>query len=266
MAQSSKMELLVRLGYAARAIVYILFGWLALQAAGEAAGGTQGAFERLQEIPLGAALLWLCALGLVGYALFKFASAIGDVQHHGSDAKGVAKRIGDAGSGVAHTILAFAAYRFATGARQSASDGESGGQDAAGTVLSMPLGDLVVGLVGLGFIAAAIVQAKHAATGDFMQRVSPRAPSATEWLGRLGMAARAVVFAIIGWSLMRSAWFDSQSEVTGIGGALQSLRDDSTLYTFTAAGLLLFGVFSLVVARYQVIPDLGPDGFKPKFR
>ena len=75
-----------------------------------------------------------------------------------------------------------------------------------------------------------------------------------------------LVVAIIGWSLMQSAWFTSERQVKGLGEAILSLRDMGTLYTLVAIGLLLFGVFSLVVARYRIIPDLGPEGVKPSFR
>ena len=75
-----------------------------------------------------------------------------------------------------------------------------------------------------------------------------------------------MVFAIIGWSLVQSAWFSSQSQVKGLGEAVLSLRDMGTLYTLVAIGLLLFGLFSLVVARYRVIPDLDRDGLKPSLR
>ena len=42
--------------------------------------------------------------------------------------------------------------------------------------------------------------------------------------------------------------------------------DHGVLFTLVAIGLLLFGVFSLVMARYRTVPDLGPDGLKPSFR
>ena len=93
--KSEKFQLLVRLGYAARGLVYLTLGYLALTTANRARGGGEAAFEVLQDIPLGTALLWLMAAGLLAYAIFKFISAIGDVQHHGSDAKGLATRVGE---------------------------------------------------------------------------------------------------------------------------------------------------------------------------
>lgn len=260
--KSEKFGWMVRLGYAARGLVYILLGYIALSTAGDAAGGGEAVFDLLQEVPLGTALLWVMALGLLAYAAFKFLAAIADIENRGTDTVGAMKRIGDLGSGVAHTFLAYAAYQFAAGTQQSA----GGSQERAGTVLSYDLGGIVIGLIGLGFLIGAAMQARTAVTAHFMHRVSPRAPTGIELVGRLGHAARAVVFAIIGWSLMRSAWFSSESQVKGLGEAIMSLRGTGTLYTLVAIGLLLFGVFSLVVARYRIIPDIAANGFKPSLR
>jgi hypothetical protein len=110
------------------------------------------------------------------------------------------------------------------------------------------------------------MQAKSAVTAGFMSHVGPGAPAAVEPIGRLGHAARAVVFLIIGWSLVRSAWLDSEAEVKGLGDALMSLSGSGTLYTAVAVGLLLFGMFSLVVARWRIIPDVHSSDLRPSLR
>ena len=46
--------------------------------------------------------------------------------------------------------------------------------------------------------------------------------------------------------------------------AIVTLRDKGVLYTLVAIGLLLFGVFSLIMARYRVIPDFEKRDLKPK--
>jgi len=37
------------------------------------------------------------------------------------------------------------------------------------------------------------------------------------------------------------------------------MRDMGAVHTLVALGLLLFGIFSIIVARYRVIPDLDPS-------
>lgn len=262
--KSEKFRLLVRVGYAARGLVYMVLGYLALSSAREASAGPQASFDFLQDVPLGSAALYVTAVGLLAYAAYKFISAVGDVEHHGSDAKGIAQRIGYFASGSAHTVLAWTAFEFAHGDKRSANG--DGSEQAAGTLLAWDMGTAVLGLVGLGFVLAAGFQARSALTAHFMRSVGGGAPSSVCWIGRIGHAARAVVFAIIGWSLIRSAWFHSGAEVKGLGGALTSLREAGVLYTIVAIGLLLFGVFSLIVARFRIIPDLDREDLKPSFR
>jgi hypothetical protein len=259
--KSEKFSWLVRLGYAARGLTYFLLGYMALGTRIREGDSNTAVLDMLQDVPLGVPLLYLMAIGLAAYVVFKLASAIGDVQNRGTDTKGIAKRVGDGASAVAYSILAYSALQFAQGNKQSADSGES--QQTAGTVLDWGLGDLIIGAVGLGFIIGAFMQAKSAATGSFMKRVSPRAPDAIEPVGRAGFAARAVVFAIIGWSLMQAAWFDSGAQVKGLGDALLTLRESGALYTVVAIGLMLFGVFSLVVSRYRIIPDIDAHDLKP---
>ena len=262
--KSQKFITFVRLGYAARGLVYILLGYIALSTRGEAKGGGKAVFDWLQEVPLGTLVLWVIALGLIAYAVFKLISAFTDLQHHGSDKEGILKRAGDFASGCAYSFLAYVCFQFATGQESSASGG--GSQEMASTVLRVSLGGVVIGLIGVGFFVGAFMQAKGAVTGGFMHRLSGRAPTGIEAIGRAGYAARAVVFAIIGWSLIKSAWFSQSSEVKGLGEALLSLRDMGALYTIVAVGLVLFGLFSLIVSRYRIIPDIDKDELKPRFR
>lgn len=260
--KSQKFITLVRLGYAARGVTYMLLGYLALSTAGEAREGQNAVFDYLQDVPGGTALLWVVALGLLAYALFKLLSGIANLENHDSDPKGIAKRVGEMASGVVHIMLSYAAYKFATGETSSA-DQSGGSAQMAAPVLDFGLGPVVLGLVGLGLLIAAALQARNAVTGDFMKHISGAAPKGVEAVGRAGHAARAVVFAVIGWSVMKGAWFASEGQVKGLGEALISLRDNGPVYTLVAIGLLMFGAFSLVTARYRIIPDFDASQVKP---
>ena len=48
--------------------------------------------------------------------------------------------------------------------------------------------------------------------------------------------------------------------------AVASLADMGWAFTLVAAGLLLFGLFSLILARWRIIPDIDPSGRVPSFR
>lgn len=259
--KSQKFRWLVRLGFAARGLVYLLIGFLALSAK-PADNGPEGAFDLLQDAPLGVPVLYAAALGLLGYALYRLCSLIFDIENNGTGGKGIALRIAHGASGVAHLALAWTAFQFAQGNQQAAAGGATE-EAVAGSLLSFPFGSVALGVIGLGFVAAAVFQAKSALSAEFTSEIASEAPPIVKPLGRVGYAARAVVFLVIGWSLLRSAWFSTSDQVKSLGEAIGSLSASGALYTLTAAGLLLFGLFSLLLARYRIIPDLDRTAARP---
>lgn len=262
--KSEKFNWLVRIGYFSRAVLYFTLGLIALTSAARIAQGTDGIFQAIRGFPLGTVLLWVMVVGLFAYALFRLASLVFDIENNGSDTRGWVHRIGHGASGIAHLALAYAAFKFATTPAAPARDGA---QQAASTLLSYEFGGVVLGLIGIAFLGAAFSQAKKGITGSFMNRISAQAPDATRWLGAAGYLARAVVYVVIGWSLIRAGFLISTAEqVKTLGDAVASLADDGIVFTLTALGLMLFGLFSLVLARYRIIPEMDVDGRIPKFR
>lgn len=254
--KSEKVVWLARLGFAARGLVYVLFGYLALTARkSDVDDGAGDIFRVLHAIPGGALVLGAGAAGLVGYAVYRLSAAVFDIERKGNSAKGVMLRIGYFASALVHCAMAWTAAKIASGARNA---GEDQSAEMAASVLDVPFGEALLGIVGAGLAVAAVFQAKTAITAHFMRNVSSRAPAPTCWIGRAGHAARAVVMALIGWSLLRTAWFGRSSEVVSLGGAINDLREMETAFLLIAAGLLLFGVFSLITARYRIIPDPVP--------
>ena len=250
----ARVENFARAGYAARGIVYILLGYLTLTTAG---GGedTTSVLRQMQDMPLGSVLLVLVGIGLLGWGLYRLYGAAVDIQGKGSDAKGAATRIGHALSGLVHVVLCWVALRLAFGDGSAGSGGEGNKVDAASTAQQLPLGEVLIAIVGIGFAVAAIQQLGKAATGKFMHLIDPDAPGFTEWLGRAGYAARGIVFGAIAWQILEVAFGGGSASQAGIGGALDALREVQWLYLVVAFGLLLFGVFSLVMARYRRIRD-----------
>ncbi len=252
--KSEKVVWLARLGYATRGVVYVLLGCLALTASGrdEAQDGVTGSLEYLGSIPGGTAILYVSALGLLGYALYKFIAATYDLESLGNDIKGIGQRVGYLASGLIHAGLSWTALQLAYGAKSEAEDRT---HDLATSALTYDLGPVAIGVVGAALIVGAAFQAKQAFDASFMKHISSRAPDATCWIGRIGHATRGVVFLLMGWSLLRSAWFASSEEARSIGQVLLDLRDNRPAFTIAAAGIVMFGLFSLITARYRIIPD-----------
>lgn len=255
--KSEKIVWLARLGYAVRGLVYLLLGYLLLSATGkdEVSRGTTGALEYVQDIPGGTAILYVSAVGLIGYAVYKLIAGLFDTENLGTDVKGAGKRASYVVSAVVYGALSWTAIQLARGAQAS---GGNQNRELASTALTFDLGPVALGLAGLALLIGAGAQAKSAYDLGFMRHISSDAPPATCWIGRIGLGTRAVVFLLMGWSLLRSAWFASSEEVRSLGQALLDLREMGVGFSIIAAGIALFGVFSLITARYRIIPDPDP--------
>ena len=117
-------EALARAGYVARGAIYALIGVLAIHLADGVSApkpNQQGAMQQIAHQPFGHALLVLTAIGLGGYALWRFAQAfVGHTPEYGEHSK--LDRIGAVGSGIAYaafSILAISVLR-GTGGNSSA--------------------------------------------------------------------------------------------------------------------------------------------------
>ena len=260
------LTVLARLGFAARGVVYLLIGVFAMDAAlnGGRPSDNQGVMGTIAGAPFGKALLILCALGFAGYAFWRLTEAALDPEHRGQDMKGRFERAGYAVSGIIHTGLAVAAAKLAM--RKAAPAGGSPGDQAAQSwsawLLEQPAGPVLLALVAAGLLATASAQAvkAHKARFDELGGDVP-APLQVRWLGRIGYAARALVFAMIGWFLINVVLHRNPDEAGGLGAALRHLREQDhgpILLLIVAAGLALFGLFSLVEARYRRLRVVTP--------
>ncbi len=246
-----KLEMLTRLGFAARGVMYVLIGLIALQA-GRAEDGA-GALESLDG-STGKILLALMALGFVAYGAWRLADAVLDNEGHGSDGKGLAMRIGGAASGLIHLGLAWFAAGLALGDRSSGTGGDST-QSGAATALDLPGGWMLLLAAAAGLLLVGLYQLVNAAKGTFLRRLDPRASGQT-WVrvaGRAGYAARGIVFLIMAWFLGQAGLAGRAGEAGGMGEAVDSLPQNVELGV--AVGLLLFGLFSFVEARHRRLHD-----------
>jgi hypothetical protein len=253
------IERIARFGFAARGLVYILVGVLAAGAAAGLGGrttDTHGAMGAVGAQPFGTAFLLVLGLGLASYALWRFIQALFDLEDKGDGLKGLAVRASYAGSGLVHAGLAFTAASLAIGLRRHQSDPV---RTWAGRLLAAPYGQWVVGAAGLAVIGVAGYQFYKAYSAKFEDKLrtakmSARAQRWARRIGRAGLTARGITFAVIGWFLVRAALEVDPGEARGLAGALRTLaRQDHGpwLLGVVALGLAAYGLLSLVDARYR---------------
>lgn len=255
------VERMARFGYGAKGIVYIVIGFLAFEAAFMGGGKTtnsQGALTTIFQQPLGQFLLGIVGIGLAGYALWRFVAAALDSEDHGSNAKGITARVGSVFSGIAYALLSFTAFQLITGASKNAK-GSNGTQDWTARLLAVPFGQGLVGLIGLVVIGLGIGQfvKGYKAKFDKQLKLDEIPQTFRSWAvfsGRWGYMARGVVFSILGGFLIEAGLHANPQQAKGIGSALDLLAEQSygpLLLGIVAVGLISYGIFMLVEARYR---------------
>jgi hypothetical protein len=145
-----------------------------------------------------------------------------------------------------------------SGAGGSSSSSE---QDWTARLLSQPFGQWLVGLVGAFVIGLGFYQLYKAYKAKFRkqmkwQQMSPNEETWATRIGRFGLAARGVVFTIIGFFLLEAARQSDPNQARGLDGALQSLAEQSHgpwLLGIVALGLVAYGIHMGVQARYRRI-------------
>jgi hypothetical protein len=262
---TDKRRRLAQAGLIARGVLYCVVGVLAIQVAFGSGSGQQasqsGALHTLAQQPGGTFLVALVGIGLIAYAAWRFTQFFTEKGSEDSDTRNAVMRASYIVRALIYTALAFLALRIAFG---SGGGGGSSQQTLTARVMKdMPGGVFLVGLIGLIIIGVGIYQAYKAFTTDFMEELQQERLSRTErvWIKRIGIAghaARAVVYTLIGIFVVRAAvQFDPQ-ESKGLDAALQEVASQpfgAWLLTLVALGLLLFGVYTIVRARYVDVSE-----------
>jgi hypothetical protein len=257
-----EFEWLARAGLVARGAVYGIIGLLAVKLAlgdGGKAADQQGALHTIAGQPFGKVLLILMAVGLAGYALWRLVrAAIGHGPESGED--DAKERAGGLVSGLAYLALCVTAVQILIGA--GGGGGPTSNPDkTTGGVLDWPGGQVLIGLVGVVIVGVGLEQAYQGIKRKFLEKskteqMGRRTRDAFTGVGVFGHLARAVVFALIGYFLVRAAIDYDPDEAIGLDGALAKLGDSAYgpfLLGVVAVGLLGFALYSMLDARYRKV-------------
>jgi hypothetical protein len=249
----SGFEWVARVGYAARGIVFLivgLFAGLAAVGSGRSVSSTD-ALKTLLTGPMGTLLLGIVAAGLFCFAGWRVLQSLFDADHLGSRGKGLGRRAGYGFGALFHFGLAAWAVSLMLGWSHGGQDGDRPVRDWTAWLLAQPYGKWIVTAVGVGIVTGGIAIAVRAFGDDFKRQLDLGAePSGwAVFLARFGFAARAVVYLLVGGFLLLAAWDSNSREAKGLGGALQSLREEP--YGWILLGLLALGL--LAFAGYQFV-------------
>ncbi len=226
-SESPAAKALARIGLAARGVIYILIGWLAIEVAlghGAQRPSQQGALHLLAGTSYGLVTLWLLGIGFVGYSLWRLSEAA-----FGVTGEGMA-----AGPRVKSLVRAIV-YAFLSGGRW------------------------LVGLVGLVILVVGLMLAAEGVRRTFMKylrtrQMSHRTRVLVERLGMIGTTARGLVFAVVGALIVDTAVTFNPKKSGGLDKALLTLRHQPLgefLLLIVALGVFIFGVYGLCEARWR---------------
>ena len=258
------LQWLARSGYAARGAVFVILSYFTALAALETFTRPIDGKDALAAVllaPLGGVLLCAITVGLFCFAIWREAQGFFDVDHFGSDWKGLARRAGYAASGVFYAAFGAVTVLILIGIHTP--NGEHAVHDWTTRVLSYPFGALVVDILGVAILSSGIGLSVAGVRAEFSQRLAlDRSPRLfVTALGAAGYVTRGVVVAMIGLFLLFAAADTNGGEARGLAGALGAIKQQpygGLLLSIAAFGLLAFGAYGLAEAAFRRI-----DGYWP---
>lgn len=258
-AQGRAMAWLARAGLAARGVMYVLVGWLAVQIAfGQ--GGHQadrsGALRLVAQTPFGQAALWLLVAGFGGMALWRLSEAAYGAA--GPDGRKAGTRLAALARGLFYGFVVYSILKYALGVGAPTSSNQQS-KDLTAQAMKLPGGRLIVGLIGSAFFIGALRLAYSAFRKKFLGKLDLGLMGATarrvvERLGQVGGVARGAVFATAGIFLIAAAVQFQPGRAKGVDATLRTFAHTPLgpwLLAVVAAGLVTFGVYSFCEARWR---------------
>lgn len=257
-AGNPALELLERVGYVVRGVLYAVMGALALGLAlgiGGRATDPTGSLILITQNGAGKVLLIGVIVGLAAYALWGFVRAIFDPLHRGDKPSGIMERLGFAWSGIAYSGIVLFALGLLAGNSKSHRDST---QSTIAHVLTLPFGKWLaigIGLVAIGVGIGQFVVAYKATFRQDLKRgeMTEGQRELIDNLGRMGMVARGVTFTLIGWFVIQGGLNQNAAHVHGYGGAFVFLLGQPfghVLLAAVALGFIALGLHSFACARW----------------
>ncbi|HEX7772938.1 MAG TPA: DUF1206 domain-containing protein, partial [Pyrinomonadaceae bacterium] len=246
---------LAQLGYAAKGLLYLIFGGTAVLAVvnvGQRVRGTRGALNLLVASPVGRLGVAFVAVGLGGFILRRLIQVFVSPKI-GTPPKRctrILRRMGYALSGLGHLGIAVTALQLVFGLTTS------GGAEVTSArtwilqlLTAMPLASSWILLAGLVIIGIAIFQFYLAVRRRFavdlqLEQMSQRIRRMTFACGVAGHAGRGVAFLLSGAFLFYTGLFVEVAEAGRFGNTVNTIETRSPgawMFFAAAAGLIAYG-------------------------
>jgi hypothetical protein len=252
-----------RIGYAAKGLVHLLVGGLALAAALGSSGGrvtdAPGSLLSVARAPFGKPVLVLVAIGLFGYAVLRIVLGLFDPGRRDRTLRFALIRAGEVLSGAGYLLLVWGALSLATGNRAPPT-GDARARVLTHEALQLSFGvslmavtALVLSSVGVWFLIRALFVRDVCADLDVTRLGQSGCRIAAAFI-RMGSVSQGTMFAWVGYLLFRAAARHDPGQARGMDGVLRLLEGyGEGLLALMALGLLAVGVSAFIEARWRKI-------------
>jgi uncharacterized protein DUF1206 len=260
-----------RVGLVCRGAVYLLVGYLAMRLAlaihgrGGAPASSGGAVQAVSEPSWGRVLLVLLVAGLGAYALTQLVEAVFRPSQAASTIGRWRQRAVSWWGCLLYLAFCLSTARLLLATRPTETAGSEQRQDTDVTAALLRTGGgrLLLAGVGAALVAAGVEVGRRSVRLDFRERfttahMSRALATITRVLGGFGCAARAVVFVLAGFFIVKAAVLSSPGQAKGLDAVFRSVASSaggSWLLGVLASGLVCYGLYCLLEARYR---DLTP--------
>jgi hypothetical protein len=259
--QEGGVEKVARFGLVAQGVSFGLVAVLAIKLAlgdGGKATDREGALRAIAQDGVGRVIVIALAIGFGCYALWRLFEAVLGRKVESNDEESAWKRAGAVGKAAIYGSLCAAAVSIAVGEGGGSGDEE---KRATAGILGWPGGKWIVMAIAAAIAAAAVWNLYRGVSQRFLKQLKTGEMNSTvrTWAARIGVVgllARAVVFGLIAWFFFDAAAHYNANKAEGLDGALRKLAAESYgtwLLSIVAAGLLAYGVFCLIQARYREV-------------
>jgi hypothetical protein len=257
-----------RIGHATKGLVYVCSGLFSLMAVGSWRDPTssRSALGRIAVQPFGRILIAMIAIGLLLYGIWCGLEAYkgyrGFSKRPGLNLKKILKAGVHLCKALIYGYLSFEALELAFDVSSAglAGDDDAFQETLAGIILSYPIGIVAIYILGFLMVAVGAYQGYLGLNAGFRKRLRLGEMNSLEvwgftWVGRLGTMARGVVFIHIGYLLTVAAYTLNPDKVATSDGALKQLEQQLPPWLFSALalGLIAYGLYALVLARYRKV-------------
>ena len=258
---TSHIKPIAQAGLISKGIVYSLLGILTFMAAfhinGQSAdkADKNGVFDFVYKQTGGQVMLAIIALGLFSYCLWRGIQTFADTEDKGKEAKGIAARARYLFSGLVYGYLAVHVVQLLVSHVAQSGDSK---QDMAGELLSKPLGPWLVGVAAAILLAVGIYQIYYGLSEKYKKHVDKAGYGDSKKIllgaGKVGYISRGIVWLLLSWLFFKAAFNSNSKEAGDTSKAFSYLSDwqyGSYLLAAVGTGLLCYGIFNFIRARYE---------------